>query len=235
MRHSILVIEDEDKIAELLRMELTHEGYDVDVALSGRAGLEAAMNGNWSLIILDVMLPEMSGLEVLRRLRQGGRSTPVILLTARSSTPDKVSGLDQGANDYLTKPFEIEELLARIRVWIRTGGDPIDSSQPSPGLNKLVLGELSIDMPTREVQRNGDRIELTAKEFDLLVYLMQHRNLVLSRDQIIEQVWGYDFEGDTNIVDVYIRYLRRKIDYPYDTQYIRTYRGVGYSMKETSS
>jgi two-component system OmpR family response regulator len=220
MEPRVLIVEDEDKIARLLQMELSHEGYETGLAANGKEGLDKALSGDWSVILLDIMLPELSGLEVLRRLRQSDSETPVILLTARDATPDKVSGLDLGANDYMTKPFEIEELLARIRACIRnhkTGESAVAAEMQPPF---LVTGDLSLHPKTREVNRDDQPIELTPKEFELLQYLMENQNHVLSREQIINHVWGYDFLGETNVVDVYIRYLRKKIDYPFQDQLI---------------
>jgi two-component system OmpR family response regulator len=235
MTEWVLIVEDEDKIARLLELELTYEGYEVERASTGRLGLEKALTGDWSIILLDIMLPELSGMEVLRRLRQSDEMTPVVLLTARDATPDKVSGLDQGANDYITKPFEIEELLARIRACIRnrqlgTGGTDLKAAS---GIH--TIEDLTVNPKTRQVIREQRDIELTPKEFELLVYLLENRNQVLTREQIIAQVWGYDFMGDTNVVDVYIRYLRKKIDYPFSFQLIQTFRGVGYSIKESGT
>jgi two-component system OmpR family response regulator len=230
----ILVIEDEDHIARLLEMELRYEGYRVNRAATGREGLDMALSGGWDVILLDIMLPELSGLEVLRRLRQSDEHTPVILLTARETTPDKVSGLDHGANDYMTKPFEIEELLARIRSCMRNRKTKNDAMKGSATTSVLTMGDLSVNPKTREVFREQTPIDLTRKEFELLLYLLENRNLVLNREQIINHVWGYEFVGDTNVVDVYIRYLRKKIDYPFATHLIQTYRGVGYCMKESS-
>ncbi|MGE7763852.1 response regulator transcription factor [Peribacillus sp. NPDC096540] len=229
MNKRILIIEDEEKIARVLSLELNHEGYQAESAFTGKTGLERAEGEEWDLILLDVMLPELNGIEVLRRYRKKNSSTPVILLTARDAVPDKVNGLDHGANDYVTKPFEIEELLARIRACFRihTGKSQSDDKE-----DFLMVHDLRLELGTRDIIRQGKRIELTSREFDLLVYLMQNKNQVLSRDQILSHVWGYDFVGDTNVVDVYIRYLRKKIDYPYNLQLIHTYRGVGYSLKE---
>ncbi|TVY07042.1 response regulator transcription factor [Paenibacillus cremeus] len=229
----ILIIEDEDKIARLLEMELGYEGYTVDCALTGREGLRKAASGQWDVILLDIMLPELSGLEVLRRLRQTDEFTPIILLTARGSTPDKVSGLNLGANDYMTKPFEIEEVLARIRACIRTRKSNQQAAAGSHPL--LLLDDLTINTRSREVVRGGVPVELTPKEFALLLYLVENRNQVLSREQIINEVWGYDFVGDTNVVDVYIRYIRKKVDYPFPKQLIHTFRGVGYCIKESEA
>jgi two-component system, OmpR family, response regulator len=234
MKAQILIIEDEDNIARLLEMELRYEGYEVGRAASGREGLDMALSRGWDIILLDIMLPELNGTEVLRRLRQTDERTPVILLTARDAIPDKVSGLDQGANDYVTKPFKIEELLARIRSCLRISKQEDDPNKPNGTGPILSMGDLSINPQTREVFRGETSIDLTRKEFELLQYMLENRNLVLTREQIINHVWGYEFFGDTHVVDVYIRYLRKKIDYPFPNQLIQTYRGVGYCMKESS-
>ncbi|KMY54491.1 PhoB family transcriptional regulator [Bacillus sp. FJAT-27231] len=222
----ILIVEDETKIARLIQLELEHEGYETKAAYTGTEGLSLFQQENWDLLLLDVMLPELSGLEVLRRIRSADDHTPVILLTARDALPDKVSGLDLGANDYITKPFEIEELLARIRVWLRHPAS--DDNTP----RSLGIGDLVVEEKTREVYRAGQPIELTPKEYDLLVYLLQNPNQVLTFDQLLTNVWGFDYYGDTNVVYVYIRYLRKKIDAPFPTSYIHTVRGVGYMLKE---
>ncbi|MEQ4483491.1 response regulator transcription factor [Cohnella silvisoli] len=229
MAKEVLIVEDEVKIARLLELELTHEGYSVDVADNGREGLEKALSKRWGIIILDIMLPELNGIEVLRRLRKEDAETPVILVTARNTTPDIISGLDQGANDYITKPFEIEELLARMRASMR--GREEESSKKTAA-KRLQIDNLTIDKVSREIIREGQKIELTPKEYDLLLYLLENKNHVLNREQIINQVWGYDFIGDTNVVDVYIRYIRKKIDYDFDVKLIQTIRGVGYCIRE---
>ncbi|PJN88226.1 response regulator transcription factor [Bacillus sp. mrc49] len=229
MNKRILIIEDEEKIARVLQLELNHEGYRTESAHNGKTGLEKAESEEWDLILLDVMLPELNGIEVLRRYRKKNASTPVILLTARDAVPDKVNGLDHGANDYVTKPFEIEELLARIRACFRAN---VQTEQPEGSADELTVHDLKLNLGTRDILRQGKRIELTSREFDLLVYLLQNKNQVLTREQILTHVWGYDFVGDTNVVDVYIRYLRKKVDYPFELQLIHTYRGVGYSLKE---
>jgi two-component system, OmpR family, response regulator len=226
---TILVVEDEEKIARVLELELEYEGYSVTKVIDGLEALEAYRTGSWDLILLDVMLPGLSGIELLRRIRKNDILTPVILLTAKSSVEDKVSGLDLGANDYITKPFQIEELLARIRAALRIK----IVEQPHNDSDLLRFADLSIDQKSREVIRAGEPIELTPREFDLLVYLMVHKRQVLSRDQILEAVWGYDFLGDTNVVDVYIRYVRKKLDLPHLPSLIHTVRGVGYVMKDT--
>jgi DNA-binding response OmpR family regulator len=228
MATNVLIVEDEEKISRLLQLELSYEGYEVEIAANGREALEKASSRAWDVILMDVMLPEITGIEVLRRLRKVDLTTPVIMLTARNSTPDKVNGLDQGANDYITKPFEIEELLARIRACMRTRSEETEIDNTA----QLQLDDLILNKKTREVIRDGNQIELTAKEFDLLIYLLENKNHVLEREQIIKHVWGYDFLGDTNIVDVYIRYLRKKMDHDYPTKLIQTIRGVGYSIKE---
>ncbi|CAH1206341.1 Response regulator ArlR [Paenibacillus allorhizoplanae] len=225
----ILLIEDEERIARVLQLELEHEGYEVLICGDGRSGLQAALSEEgWDLILLDVMLPELNGLEVLRRLRQVNASLPVILLTARDAIPDRVSGLDQGANDYVTKPFATVELLARIRSLLRQKS--LQEQVPEQD-HLLKIDELTMDLKSRAVSREGTAIELTPTEFDLLRFLIQHQNEVMSREQIITEVWGYDFIGDTNVVDVYIRYLRQKVDKPFTTKLIQTIRGIGYLIK----
>ncbi|KAF6569806.1 response regulator transcription factor [Paenibacillus polymyxa] len=234
MEKSVLVIDDEEKISRLLQLELSHEGYAVEIAQTGREGLEKALTGKWDIIILDVMLPEMNGVEVLKQIRKVDNHTPVIMVTARNTTPDKVSGLDEGANDYITKPFEIEELLARMRASMRHQmGSTATASQKEDKLSsRLQVDSLVLERKTRSVVREGNRIELTPKEYDLLLYLMEHKNQVLQRDELIQNVWGFDFVGDTNVVDVYIRYVRKKIDHGYKKKLIKTVRGVGYCIRE---
>lgn len=226
---SILVVEDEEKIARLLELELSFEGYQVTKASDDIEALEAYRNGTWDLILLDVMLPGLSGIELLRRIRANDFDTPVILLTAKNSVEDKVSGLDLGADDYITKPFQIEELLARIRATLRI--KKVRQQQPQDE-DHLQLADLKVNEKMREVARGGHNIELTKREFDLLVYLLKNKRQVLNREQIVEAVWGYDYYGDTNVVDVYIRYLRKKIDLPEFEPLIHTVRGVGYVLKE---
>lgn len=222
----ILIVEDEEKIARVLQLELEYEGYSVTIKHNGTEGLDAAAKGGHSLVLLDVMLPGLSGLEVLRRLRKTDQQTPVILLTARDSIPDKVTGLDIGANDYITKPFEIEELLARIRAALRQNGTKTEDIGTF-----LTYDDLRVNEKTREVRRGDKEVELTPREFDLLVYMLKHPQQVLTREQILSSVWGFDYIGDTNVVDVYIRYIRKKLDYPYEKQLIHTIRGVGYAIK----
>ncbi|MEH6905866.1 response regulator transcription factor [Neobacillus drentensis] len=227
-KDSILIVEDEEKIARLLELELEYEGYHVTKVMDGLEAFVAYKNGNWDLILLDVMLPGISGIELLRRIRLTNKSTPVLLLTAKSSVEDKVSGLDYGANDYITKPFQIEEVLARIRAALRV---KVVEQTEEDGIN-LTFADLKINPKTREVFRGEESIDLTPREFDLLVYLMMNKRQVLNRDQILEAVWGYDFIGDTNVVDVYIRYVRKKMEQPNKPALIHTVRGVGYVLKE---
>jgi len=223
----ILIIEDEESIARFIELELIHEGYQVEKAYNGREGLDKFQSHPFDLIILDIMLPELNGIEVLRRIRQVS-DIPVILLTARDAVVDKVTGLDSGADDYITKPFAIEELLARIRAAFR--------KKVGYNINKihqhLVVGHLRLDPNTREVWVEDNLVKLTKREFDLLQYLMENRNIVLSRETILERIWGYAFDGENNAVDVYIRYLRSKIEEPYGLKYIHTVRGVGYVIKD---
>lgn len=221
----ILIVEDEVKIARFLQLELEHEGYVVVQSHEGRDGLEKALSGEFDLVVLDIMLPLMNGIEVLRRLRQKSE-VPVIMLTAKDEVMDKVIGLDMGANDYVTKPFAIEELLARIRALLKRRIYNV----PLP--NMLEVGGLKLDADKYAVTYNGDPVDLTKREFDLLQYLLQNKNIVLTREKILQTVWGYDYMGDTNAVDVYIRYLRSKIDDKYDRKFIYTVRGVGYILKD---
>lgn len=223
----ILIIEDEEKIARFVELELIHEGYEVEKAYNGRDGLKLCETHPFDLVLLDIMLPGLNGIEVLRRIRQFS-DVPVILLTARDAVVDKVTGLDGGADDYITKPFAIEELLARIRVALRKKAgknNNIDSE-------KITVGDLDLDPMKREVHVKGNLVNLTKKEFDLLNYLLENKNIVLSRETILENIWGYDFSGGTNAVDVYIRYLRSKIEEPFEEKFIHTVRGVGYVIKD---
>ncbi|MBG9794125.1 PhoB family transcriptional regulator [Paenibacillus dendritiformis] len=226
----ILIVEDEEKIARVLELELTYEGYEVGKSLDGLDGFKLFQEQSWDLILLDVMLPGISGIELLRRIRAQDPHTMVVMLTAKDSVEDKVSGLDLGANDYVTKPFQMEELLARIRASLRMRRlPPAAEIQPE----WITVADLSLSELTHEVKRGEDRIELTPREFDLLAYLMKHARQVLSREQLLDGVWGYDYYGDTNIVDVYIRYLRHKVDKPYETALIHTVRGVGYVLRDS--
>ncbi|MCL4440519.1 response regulator transcription factor [Desulforamulus aeronauticus] len=222
----ILVIEDDKNIQRFVTMELTLEGYEVASAYTGREGLKKAVEEAWDLILLDIMLPELSGLEVCRRIRQV-KNTPILMLTARAAVPDKIAGLDSGANDYITKPFSIEELLARVRVYFR------ENKLPVPDDISIKIADLTINLRTREVTRNERKIELTPREFNLLQYFAENQRTVLSRDQLLQQVWGYDYY-DSNVVDVYVRYLRNKIEFAQETKLIHTVRGVGYVLEERS-
>lgn len=224
---NILIVEDEEKIARFVELELVHEGYQVTKTTSGREGLSLAESGKFDLMVLDVMLPELNGLEVLRRLRKSSEM-PVIMLTARDAVMDKVSGLDAGADDYLTKPFAIEELLARIRVALKKHGGTAVKTQE----NCLTYGSLIMDVAKRVVTYNSDTIELTFREFELLKLLLENKNIVLSRDTLLEKVCGYDYVGETNVIDVYVRYLRTKIDDKYGVKIIQTVRCVGYVIRD---
>lgn len=223
---AILIVEDEQKLSRVLQLELDYENYKTEIADNGKEALRLMEEKEWDLVLLDIMLPELSGLEVLRRIRRTDQVTPIILLTARDEIHDKVSGLDLGANDYITKPFQIEELLARIRVHLR------NPQKKETNNKELLTGDLYVNLNSRQVKRGDKEIELTPREFDLLVCLLKNKNIVLTRDQLIEQVWGFDYFGDTNVVDVYIRYLRQKVDKGYETAYIQTVRGVGYTIKD---
>ena len=217
----ILIVEDEAKIARFVSLELKHEEYDTRSVGDGREALDIISSEEFDLIILDIMLPGLNGLEVLRRMRKDGNMTPVIMLTARDSVMDKVSGLDMGANDYLTKPFAIEELLARIRAVLRA---------PKPVTNGDIISYegLVLDRQGHTVTVNGTEVELTVKEYGLLQALLENLSTVMSREQLLEKVWGYDYFGETNVVDVYIRYVRSKLEAVTPKRYIQTVRGVGY-------
>ena len=220
----ILIIEDEEKISRFVELELQHEGYETGKAADGRAGLEEAVNGNYDLIILDIMLPELSGIEVLRRLRKES-NVPVILLTARDSVTDKVTGLDMGANDYITKPFAIEELLARIRVILRNNEPAAEDKSAHPDL--LTVSGISLNPESHEVTYEGKPVELTNREFILLRILMENRGTAMTREKLLSEAWGYDYYGETNIIDVYVRYIRQKTA----DDVIKTIRGVGYMIE----
>ena len=220
----VLVVEDEVKMAGLLKRGLEEEGYAVDMSGTGQDALWLASENPYDAVVLDVMLPDFDGFEVCRRLRAAGRWSPVLMLTARDAVPDRVSGLDAGADDYLTKPFSFAELLARLRALVRRG-----ATERPPF---LAVGNLTLDPATRRVTRTGIPVELTAKEFALLEYFMRHRGEVLSRTRLIEHVWDFAYEGDSNVVDVYVRYLREKVDRPFGTDSIETVRGAGYRLRE---
>ena len=239
MAAKIPIVEDEEKLARFIELELTHEGYEVNKAADGRTALDMALDEEYDLILLDIMLPGLNGLEVLRRLHNE-KQTPVILLTARDSVMDKVSGLDAGAVDYITKPFAIEELLARIRVALKfrhaqdaqMSGDPKESgSDAKPEEGVLVWGLLRLDDKSRTVTYDGHSISLTNREFLMLKILLENRDIVLSRDTLLDRVCGYDYIGETNVVDVYIRHLRSKIDDVFGVKMIQTVRGAGYVIR----
>jgi len=219
----ILVVEDEQNVAGFIRQGLTEEGYVVDVATDGELALDYAQTYAYDLILLDVLLPKIDGRKVARTLRQRGVTAPILMLTALDTVDDRVDGLDSGADDYLVKPFAYRELLARIRARTRTHQGPTTP-------NELEIADLSLNRLTRQVKRGDQPVILTAKEFALLEYLMLHPDQVLSRTQLGEQVWGYDFFNQSNIVDVYVGYLRRKVDDGHDRPLIRTVRGVGYKI-----
>ncbi len=226
MANKILIIEDEEKIARFIELELVHEGNQVEKAFDGRDGLDKALAKDYDLILLDVMLPKLNGLEVLRRIRLE-KEVPIIMLTARDAVMDKVSGLDAGADDYITKPFAIEELLARIRVALKK------KRVSEVETRKLVVKGVSLDEDRHEVTVNGENVELTNREFELLHTLMANKNIVMDRDKLMNMVCGYDYIGETNIIDVYVRYIRTKIDDKYGIKLINTVRGVGYVIKDS--
>ena len=223
----ILIVEDETKIARFLQMELEYEGYQTVIEGNGRRALDKIMQEDFDLIFLDIMLPEMDGIEICKRTRKIS-DIPIILVTAKGEIDDKVKGLDIGADDYLTKPFAIQELLARMRTALRKHQASTScAEEQSLQIKNLVL------YPARyEVQVNGQLVDLTKKEYDLLEYLLRNKQIVLGRERILQEVWGYDYFGDTNVVDVYIRYLRTKLDEQFDEKYIHTVRGVGYVVKD---
>ena len=225
MEERILLVEDEEKLARMVELELNYEGYQVEKAFDGRTGLELALSGRFDLVLLDIMLPALSGMEVLRRLRRESQ-VPVIMLTARDTVMDKVSGLDMGADDYVTKPFATEELLARIRAALRKRPAPAEPD------SRLTAGPLVMDPDRHLVTVDGQNVALTRREFDLLRCLLEHKEKVLSREELLEPVWGFDFMGETNTVDVYIRFLRTKLDEAFHIKLIHTVRGVGYVIRE---
>ena len=225
MTAHILLIEDEVKLARFVELELGFEGYQVSVANDGLTGLTIARESHPDLILLDWMLPGMTGLEICRRLRTTGDKVPIILLTAKDEVSDRVAGLDAGADDYVVKPFSVEELLARVRARIRRTSE--ESSE-----DVLQFEDLKLNRSTREVYRDSRLIDLTAKEFDLLEYLLAHPRQVITRDRILEEVWGYDFMGDSNIIEVYVRYLRLKLEANQEKRLIQTVRSVGYVLRE---
>ncbi len=224
----ILIIEDEENLANFVELELKHEGYETYACESGRTGLEVALSEEWDAILLDLMLPDLNGLEVCRRVRQV-KNTPIIMMTARDSVIDRVSGLDHGADDYVIKPFAIEELLARLRAVLRRVD--LESEYNSSKQTTVSYRDLVIEKENRVVRRGDEIIELTKREYELLLTLMENVNVVLARDVLLKEVWGYESQIETNVVDVYIRYLRNKIDRPGEDSYIQTVRGTGYVMR----
>jgi two-component system OmpR family response regulator len=221
-----LVVEDGSKMAALLRRGLQEEGFAVDVAATGEDGAWLGSENDYDVILLDVMLPDFDGFEVCRRLRAADRWAPILMLTARDGVRDRVAGLDAGADDYLTKPFSFDELFARVRALLRRG--------PAERPPVLAVGDLSLDPATRRVVRGDAEIELTPKEFGLLELFLRHPGEVLSRTRILEHVWDFAYDGDSNVVDVYVRYLREKVDRPFGKRSIETVRGVGYRLREES-
>lgn len=228
----ILIVEDEEKLARFVELELLHEGYQVSKSGNGREALTLAEEGDYDLILLDILLPGLNGLEVLRRLQQEQIGTPVILLTARDAVMDKVAGLDAGAVDYITKPFAIEELLARIRVGLKLHGRTFPAVAAVREEGTLYWKDLRLSEKRHQVTWNGQEIHLTNREFRMLQVLLENKNIVLSREILLEKVCGYDYMGETNVVDVYVRFLRSKIDEVYGEKMICTVRGVGYVIKE---
>ncbi|SEM67565.1 DNA-binding response regulator, OmpR family, contains REC and winged-helix (wHTH) domain [Ligilactobacillus sp. WC1T17] len=224
----ILIIEDEENLSNFVSLELQHEGYETKICENGREGLDTALNEDWDAILLDLMLPELNGLEVCRRVRQS-KSTPIIMMTARDSVIDRVSGLDHGADDYVVKPFAIEELLARLRAVLRRVD--FENENGATKQTTVTYRDLTIEKENRVVRRGDEIIELTKREYELLLTLMENINVVLARDVLLKKVWGYESQIETNVVDVYIRYLRNKIDRPGEDSYIQTVRGTGYVMR----
>ncbi len=225
-RKKILLVEDEVKLARFVELELKYEGYDVTVCHDGRQGIQQITENDYDMILLDLMLPGLTGIEICRRVRKFSQ-VPIIMLTAKDEVMDKVAGLDSGADDYMTKPFAIEELLARMRVAFKHSAGRTETKH-----RLLRVRELEIDTEKRMVTVGGRVVDLTKKEYELLTYLVQNKNIVLTREQILNEVWGYSYIGETNVVDVYIRYLRSKIDEAFGEKYILTIRGVGYYVKE---
>jgi DNA-binding response OmpR family regulator len=224
----VLIIEDEAEIVSFLRPELTYEGYEVDSAGDGREGFEKIQNNAYDIVLLDIMLPGLNGIEVCRRVRKFS-NVPIIMLTARDQIADKVTGLDTGANDYLTKPFSIEELLARMRCVLRRNS--INNAEDDEK-NLLFFKDISLNKSACQIQKGDTIVELTKKEYQLLEFLIKNKNCVVTREQILNSVWGYDYVGDTNVVDVYISYVRNKLEDNGSEKYINTVRGIGYLMKE---
>ncbi|MFX3631981.1 MAG: response regulator transcription factor [Candidatus Pristimantibacillus sp.] len=226
MRPQIVVVDDDDKITSLLRRSLAFEGYEVTTASNGMEGLKVLMTAEPDLLILDVMMPQVDGWEVCRRVRESGSVVPILMLTAKDDIADRVKGLDTGADDYLVKPFALEELLARVRALLRRKTDKIEESS-----SKIIYEDLALDQDSREAIRSGRRIELTAKEYDLMLLFMQNPRRVLTRDSIMEKIWGYDFSGESNVLEVYIAMLRQKLEDGEGKRIIQTVRGTGYVLR----
>ncbi len=227
----VLIIEDEKNLARFVELELQHENYETLVEYNGRKGLDQALNGDFDVILLDLMLPELNGLEIARRVRQV-KTTPIIMMTARDSVIDRVSGLDHGADDYIVKPFAIEELLARLRAVLRRVNLEKKSQNGIVSKQKIVkFNDLTIETANRIVHREGKSIDLTKREYNLLMTLIENKNNVVSREQLLDQIWGPESKIETNVVEVYVRYLRNKIDVPDRPSYIKTVRGTGYMMR----
>ncbi|MFW6035894.1 MAG: response regulator transcription factor [Halothermotrichaceae bacterium] len=228
MAAKILIVEDEKQISRLMDLELSHEGYQVAVENSGKDGLQRLKKDNFDLLLLDIMLPELDGIEVCQQARKF-TDIPIIMVTAKDAVSDKVEALDIGADDYITKPFAIEELLARIRALLRRENNKAEENTKK---DILKVDNLLVDLNKYKVTRDNKVIDLTKKEYDLLVYLLKNKGIVLKREDILSNIWGYDYYGETNIVDVYIRYLRSKIDDPFENKLVNTVRGVGYVLKD---
>lgn len=226
MRQHIVVVDDDDKIISLLRRSLAFEGYEVTTASNGAEGLKTLLTADPDLLILDVMMPQIDGWEVCRRVREGGSAVPILMLTAKDDINDRVRGLDLGADDYLVKPFALEELLARVRALLRRKSDKLEEQG-----SQIVYEDLALDMDAREAIRSNRRIELTSKEYDLLLLFMQNPRRVLTRDSIMEKIWGYDFSGESNVLEVYIAMLRQKVEEGGGSRLIQTVRGTGYVLR----
>ena len=225
----ILIVEDEKKIARFVELELKHEGYETEWSGNGREALNKILENEFDLIVLDVMLPELDGIEVCRKAREAGVRTPIIMLTAKDDVMDKVTGLDNGADDYMTKPFAIEELLARIHVALNRQKASVEDKKES---SIMEYGDLRVDTVKYEASYQGNKLAFTKKEFDLVAYLLAHKNEAISRERILSEVWDYEYMGETNVVDVYVRYVRQKLDDVYGKKIINTVRGVGYIIKD---
>ncbi len=231
-KQKILIVEDKKEIARFIQMDLMHSGFDTAIEGNGQRAFERIIQEDYDLVLLDIMLPEMNGLEICKRVRALQSNVPIIMLTAKDSLDDKIDGLNIGADDYITKPFEFKELLARINAALRKVSKRASDENFE---RRFIVKDLVLYPERYEVQLKGNPVDLTRKEYKLLEYLVENKRSVLTRDQILQHVWGYDYPGDTNVVDVYIRYLRAKIDIPSNERYIQTMRGVGYKIKEQAS